>query len=239
MKVPCRKCEKCLWVRATQWAARVKSEVELAPRSWFVTLTFSPEVYGSVYMGTSGKPAQLDSRAYPYVQRFLKRLRRQTGRMLRYYAAFETGDENGRGHYHALLHEVNGPITKRAIERAWGYGFVHARLLHTDSGTLAAARYVTSYLQKDGAPPRASFRYGKGKATVQNVGRPHDAPTASSKEPTSCPEGGEAALPWEEMAKEWSSALARAVSDAKASSEQCPEPGVSTFEGGNDLWRVE
>lgn len=40
---PCRKCRACLERRAAAWAHKARDELSAASRSWFVTLTFSPE----------------------------------------------------------------------------------------------------------------------------------------------------------------------------------------------------
>ena len=60
-------------------------------------------------------------------------------------------------HYHLLIHEVEGTLTKAVLQAAWSYGFSQAKL--ADPKT---AIYVCKYLTKgEGARVRASLGYGR------------------------------------------------------------------------------
>lgn len=163
LTVPCRRCGKCLQFRQMQWRERGIVECQRAPRSWMITLTFSPVHLAGILVASRkwaarmGEHAAIDRAAYPHLQRFLKRLRKNTRRKFRYLAVFERGEETNRAHYHMLLHEVDGPVLKAQIERNWR-SFSHVRLVDKASG---AASYITKYTTKSlGTRPRASQRYG-------------------------------------------------------------------------------
>jgi hypothetical protein len=169
---PCRRCAKCLQFKQMHWRERALVEIERAPRTWFVTLTFSPMQLAQILMrqhhekGRAEK--QLEKSAYRHVQRYLKRLRKNN--RFRYLAVFERGEKTGRPHFHMLLHEVDRPVTKRQIEGQWS-SHVHCRLVPKDDlsvelsngrQTKNVATYVTKYCTKDADTRfRPSAGYGK------------------------------------------------------------------------------
>lgn len=162
MQVPCRRCDTCTTFKRLQWRERAMLEVGrthlLGRRSWMVTLTFSPPHLAGILMrAKSSEPRDVELEAYPHVQRYFKRLRKNDHRF-RYLAVYERGEVTGRSHYHVLLHELGPrPIPKDQIE-FWWRSHVHARLVSPDDG---ASSYVTKYLTKSLARPRASTAYGK------------------------------------------------------------------------------
>ena len=168
MWAPCRRCAKCLLFRALKWRDRAIVEIEAAPRSWFVTLTFDPihlagVISESYRFSKLDRSAAVERAAFGHVQKYMKRLRK-SGARFRYVAVPEWGEEHGRLHYHLLFHEaVEGSLTKRMIEGQWR-SFVHARLVSrgedTEGTPAGAARYVCKYLTKTLARPRASKNYG-------------------------------------------------------------------------------
>lgn len=164
MNVPCRRCAKCLQYRQMKWRQRAMAELARAPRTWWITLTFSPTHLAGVLAAAASSDKdtlerRIDDAAYRHVQRYLKRLRRAYKRKLRYLAVFERGERTGRAHYHMLLHEVDGPILKQWIETQWP-SQVRARLVAT--GKFGVAGYVTKYATKGLAVRvRASARYGR------------------------------------------------------------------------------
>lgn len=163
MKVPCRRCDRCLLFRQLTWRDRAAAEVALSKRTWFLTLTFSPvHLAGILAEARSQDPARIERAAYRHVQLYLKRVRKAVPRAkVRYLAIYERGAETGRSHYHLLIHEVGErPISKRVLEEQWR-SHVHARLV--DAASPGAASYVTKYLTKSvGTRPRASDDYGHG-----------------------------------------------------------------------------
>lgn len=167
---PCRKCEKCQRFRRMRWRQRIINEILLAPgRTWFLTLTFAPVHLAGVLLEArayerAGKTQAeaIETAAYDHVQRYLKRLRKNTRTKFRYIAVPEYGETHGRLHYHLLVHEVERPILKRSLQAAWRGSFSSAKLVEEDTerGVAGAASYVAKYLAKSGGRVRASLRYG-------------------------------------------------------------------------------
>lgn len=170
----CRRCEHCLKHRRRLWAARAVDECGVAARTWFGTLTVSPE--NRVRLGYQAERDRLRAsnetlgdldadELYALlaatlgrdVTKWLKRVRDVAPGPLRYLAVFEAHID-GFPHVHILVHEVGPPITKRELERQWKLGFSHWRLLSDERGV----GYVTKYLAKDmRTRVRASIRYGQ------------------------------------------------------------------------------
>lgn len=163
---PCRRCAKCLQFRQMKWRERALIEHQQAPRTWFVTLTFSPHHLAGIIAESYRLPVEsrvkaIDRAAYEHIKRYFKRLRK-AGHRFRYLAVYERGEETGRSHYHLLLHEISRPIPKRDIEAQWR-SHVHCRLVADDGrGT---ASYITKYATKSlDVAPRASLHYGALRA---------------------------------------------------------------------------
>lgn len=96
IKVPCGQCVGCKLERSRQWAMRCLHEKRLHSRSSFVTLTYADE-----HLPEFGDLCKRD------LQLFMKRLRKQEGPGVRFYACGEYGDVNLRPHYHILLFNVD------------------------------------------------------------------------------------------------------------------------------------
>ena len=88
---PCGKCLPCVITRRQEWTCRLLLEMKVSLWTYFVTLT-----YADIDLPPQG---QLHK---PDLQDFFKRLRKNTGLKLRYFAAGEYG-EKGRAHYHLLV----------------------------------------------------------------------------------------------------------------------------------------
>jgi len=169
---PCRKCEKCLKFRRLQWRERALNEIILSRRTWALTLTFSPHHLAGIIFESHRDNVTLERAAYGHVQKYLKRLRkvRTVGNAplrFRYLAVFELGGRTGRPHYHLLIHEMNGPVTKRVLEDRWR-SFSAPRLVAQDDAIdmRRKASYITSYATKSfDVKPRASAGYGKQSPT--------------------------------------------------------------------------
>lgn len=173
MWVACRKCERCLRRRRRLWTMRAAQEVTMAKRTWFVTLTLRP---GQRYLCeciAKTRDVEYEQRAQDVqdqerfaviveeIQRFLKRIRKNSGAKLRYILVQEL-HKSGEPHYHLLVHEVSGTLTKSVLQAGWRWGFSQAKL--ADPKT---AIYVCKYLTKgQGARVRASLGYGKVYSTV-------------------------------------------------------------------------
>lgn len=184
MLVPCRKCEKCIKVKRHLWRKRMYSEL-CAPRTWNIRISFSPahlariRIRGAL-LSESNPEIALERAAYADIQRFFKRLRKSTSVRFRYWAVAEFGEQNGRLHYHVLIHEISGPLTKRQLEKQW-FGFHHSQLwarLVWNPQDPRLSNYLLKYLTKTASSRiRCSYRYGKNiidilaKTTAPVLGR--------------------------------------------------------------------
>lgn len=175
MDVRCRKCERCLAHRARLWAARGASEIAAADRTWFGTLTLSPEqavrglyaaqaetLRGGCRWADLEPSEQCNARAKqvaPELARFMKRVRKNSGAKLRYLLVTEA-HKSGVPHWHILIHEWQSPARKLVLERAWRLGFSHWRLVREDDAR--ASWYACKYLSKSlQTRVRASREYGR------------------------------------------------------------------------------
>lgn len=151
--VPCGQCTGCRLEKSRQWAMRCLHEKRLHRENVFITLTYSTEnlpPYGS-----------LQKRDF---QLFMKRLRKEKGDGIRFYACGEYGDLNKRPHYHAILFNcdfVDKTLVGRnrrgdpyfdskQLRRIWGLGHVQLGDVSFDSAAYVA-RYVMKKVTGDGA----------------------------------------------------------------------------------------
>lgn len=183
--VRCRNCPACVKHRKRLWTARALDECIGAPRTWFVTLTLTPEWQARITILAARKDRRFDIltdgeqfalRAEvigPELTKYLKRVRvgasrRQAakGRVppkMRYMAVFEA-HKSGLPHIHLLVHEVvgHGPVTYDDLVESWPHGFAHAKLI---DDPIKSARYVAKYITKaTHTRIRASVRYGSDTA---------------------------------------------------------------------------
>lgn len=91
LKLPCGKCRECISARALSWAQRARHEMASHDENCFITLTYDNENLKSDFI------------VKPDFQKFMKRLRRQTGRNIRYMVSYEYGDKTYRPHMHAII----------------------------------------------------------------------------------------------------------------------------------------
>ena len=112
MLIPCGQCIGCRLQKKQDWATRIEMEARDYPKEqiWFVTLTYDDEHIpgirhstGEIFRGAQYvKLKNEDSLAvnqtlwYEDIQKFLKRLRKAYNRPIRYFAAGEYGEKNGR-----------------------------------------------------------------------------------------------------------------------------------------------
>ena len=183
MLTPCRKCGVCLRKKARLWRYRALAEIQVAPRTWFGTLTTSPDF--DVWLDHKAATACRDFWSLPSekkfaprvremgkeVTKYLKRVRKNSGSPFRYLLVSEhhnsadTSDfKRGRPHFHLLVHEYpNSPVRKDVLDRAWHHGFSQWRLTRDQE----AAWYVSKYITKSNdARVRASLEYGSPPLVV-------------------------------------------------------------------------
>lgn len=196
LEARCRKCEACLAHRRRLWTARAVDEITASRRTWFGTLTVSPENRVALryraekarlrasreQLSSLGPDEQfriLAAQLSVEATKWLKRVRAQAGVPLRYLLVTEA-HKSGDPHMHILLHETADPVTKRLLEAQWKYGFSHWRLVEQDR---KAAVYVCKYLAKDALTRvRASSRYGQPalvRSLTERVSDVSDAVTSA------------------------------------------------------------
>lgn len=174
----CRKCEHCLKKKRQHWWFRAKYETALAPRTWFCTLTFDQQALFKCQLEAQrhatrrgidwesldeeAKRIRVLARAGANVTLWIKRVRKSAHGPLRYLVVSEYGEENGRLHFHALIHEVVAGAVKYDLLRSrWrNFGFGTFKLADEN-----APSYVAKYISKDvRARVRASEHYGSDTA---------------------------------------------------------------------------
>lgn len=160
------------------------SEAKNAVRTWFLTLTFRPDFRSqarsraAVRLARSGvdldalgqreQYEELVKEYTPETQQFIKRVRKNSGRHIRYLLVWEA-HKSGDPHAHMLLHEVDGSVTYRVIEDAWQAGFSQAKLI--PAGDPRAVAYATKYISKSAQTRvRASTRYGSVDSWLIDAG---------------------------------------------------------------------
>lgn len=175
----CRKCPVCLKRRSRMWAARAWHECQISERTWFGTLTCAPDwhvwcdsvcatkkanfVYQTEFQKFGARAQVLGVE----VTKYLKKIRKNSGRRFRYLLVSEYHDSERtsdfmrfRPHLHLLVHEFAGqPLRKHDdLEANWTFGWSSWKLVKSSM----AAGYVTKYISKAAdARVRASLRYGK------------------------------------------------------------------------------
>lgn len=172
----CRKCERCLRMRARRWYGAAKREIAASSRTWFGTLTLSPDNHHLALERARAKLAlqgvdfdclnahdqyvERHKAIGPELTKYIKRIRKNSGAHLRYLLVAEA-HESGLPHYHLLIHErpLGGTVSHRILSEAWGLGFEKIRLSDPDKPSHAA--YLCKYLSKSlSARVRASQGYG-------------------------------------------------------------------------------
>lgn len=152
LEIGCGRCEACRAQKARSWAIRCAHEAQLHTRSThtgtvsnnsFITLTYA------------NAPDELVKRDF---QLFIKRLRKNTQKKIRYFQCGEYGSKQGRSHFHALLFGIDfhedriplhtpGPNTlygSATLDKAWqnqGYAYIGPL-------NFATASYVAGYAAK-------------------------------------------------------------------------------------------
>ena len=180
LEVRCRRCSNCLAHRRRLWSARVASELRsheaIGARTWFGTLTLSPEqqfialAQARTEWARAGKDFDKDNtEEQQFILRhrtisrwltlYLKRVRKQASVPFRYLLVCEK-HKSGLPHYHILIHE-DGPgrnIPKRILNDQWIHGFSRWKLVED----LRQGTYLCKYLAKSPeARVRASGHYGR------------------------------------------------------------------------------
>lgn len=156
---PCGQCIGCRLAKSADWATRCVHEAMCYDDNCFITLTYSNEHLPY--------PPVVDKREF---QLFMKKLRKQYGSGIRFYAGAEYGDTYGRPHYHACLFNFWPPdavlwkttptgdrlYTSKILENIWGKGFVTI-----GSVTFESAAYIARYCMKKKTGKMAKEHYAR------------------------------------------------------------------------------
>lgn len=142
----CGRCIACQKKYSLQWASRCVLESKLHQENCFITLTYNE----------ANVPPDRNLKKQDY-QLFLKRLRKQTGKKIRYFIAGEYGGQTYRPHYHAIIFgwkpndlkylKKDGETvlyTSKTLEKIWGKGFTSVGI----QMEVNAIKYTAKYLNK-------------------------------------------------------------------------------------------
>ena len=192
---PCHKCDPCLKARARLWTARATQEITDSVRTWWGTLTLSPDTWMRALSQARAREraqgidfdrlpsperfALWNQQIQPEVTKYLKRVRSEVLRNaglsdgaglkpLRYLLVTEA-HQSGVPHYHMLVHEVSPdmPVRKRTLDDQWSLGLIRQWRLVSDT---VPAHYVCKYLSKDARTRvRNSTDYGVARTRIGHV----------------------------------------------------------------------
>lgn len=156
MELPCGQCIGCRLERSRQWAMRCEHEAQLHDQNAFITCTYDEEHLP--------KRGQL---IYAHWQAFMRRLRKRTGKKIRFFMAGEYGEINGRPHYHAIIFGHDWP-DKQPVTQLGNNKYFTSEILHKTWGhgkciigecTFESAAYVARYCLKKINGPMAEEHY--------------------------------------------------------------------------------
>lgn len=140
--LPCRQCIGCRLDRAHEWTIRIMHEAQLHHDNAFVTLTYKEEA----------RPKGLNHQDF---QKFIRALRKQQKKEIRYYMCGEYTPQNNYPHFHACLFGVTFPDAKNwkqnddgrwiqtsdILDKCWKRGFTTVGELNQTTANYCA-RYI-------------------------------------------------------------------------------------------------
>jgi hypothetical protein len=185
--VPCGRCIHCRLERSRQWAIRCVHESQMHKDNSFITLTYRDE---ELVTGGFVRPS-----LYPrHLQLFMKRLRKEYGNGIRFFACGEYGERFNRPHYHACIFGLdfedkafynskggNNMYTSNSLDRIWSHGSCIIGDVTFESAAYVA-RYImgkhlgatADYYEQHGIEPefvRMSRRPGIGTPWLEKYGK--------------------------------------------------------------------
>lgn len=113
---------------------RLMQEYKRCNSAAFITLTYHPK-----YVPDEGVSKR-------HFQLFMKRLRKKSGKKLRYYAVGEYGTKTNRPHYHAIIFNYEGK--EKFLQSIWCHPKTKEPLgiVHIGKVTEASVKYTTKYI---------------------------------------------------------------------------------------------
>lgn len=174
--LPCGKCYACRRAKALEWSVRLSLERQYWHDACFVTLTYDDEHLGSPSLN------------YEDARNFLKYVRHNSSRPIKYLISGEYGDHTARKHWHAVIFGLGyndcvwlgGKPTIPLITAAWQ----DKGNIVIGSAESGAISYVAGYcLKKYGSvtryklhemdemgimPPRRYFSRGLGASWIDD-----------------------------------------------------------------------
>jgi hypothetical protein len=156
--LPCSKCIGCRFNYARSWALRCQLEALSHTDNCFITLTFNNEE-----LHKRVNPWSVDVKDF---QLFMKKLRKDLKKPIRFFHCGEYGEKTYRPHYHALIfgHDfrIQSPTNKvkkfgsakyplyesSYLTTRWGRGHCTVGELNFDTASYTA-RYVTKKIKGD------------------------------------------------------------------------------------------
>lgn len=158
----CGRCIGCRLEYSRQWAVRIVHESQMHEHKYFLTLTYRDEELIHGY----AKPT-----LYPrHLQLFMKRLRKEYGNGIRFFACGEYGDRTNRPHYHMCLFGVDFVDRKIHSIKNGNYLYSSAMLnsLWTHGNcligdvTFESAAYVARYILDKKTGPQSEYYKTEG-----------------------------------------------------------------------------
>jgi len=157
MDIPCGWCVGCRLDKAGDWQARLVHESKMHVLNSFITLTYSPE-----NLPKDGSLHKAD------FQKFMKRLRKNTGVKIRYFVCGEYGEQTQRPHYHAIIFGYDWPDRRHCgsgskgdklyksakLDAQWGLGQCFIGTVTPES-----CGYVARYVMKKITGQQAEEHY--------------------------------------------------------------------------------
>ena len=157
LDVPCRRCLGCRIQYRKEWGTRAVHEAQMHEHNSFITLTYDNEHLP--------RDLNLDHKHW---QKFIKSLRKRTGKKIRYMMCGEYGPKTHRPHFHAIIFGHwpddakewrtnpggNKIYRSEQLEDTWQKGFVEFGAV-----TQQSAEYVAGYVHKKVMGSRAEAHY--------------------------------------------------------------------------------
>lgn len=160
IEIPCGKCIGCRLDYAKVWSERCLAEMKYHKNAYFLTLTYDDDHLPYNLLDTVGPDqaaALVNTLRAKDLQDFWKRLRKNTGQKIMYFACGEYGSKTWRPHYHAIVYDLklddlvlwskndyNQPLYRsERLEFCW-----HNGMVIVGEATKESIEYVARYTCK-------------------------------------------------------------------------------------------